>query len=678
MQSFYLVIFLASLYGLMMFVKNGLRLSISYTQIPFVTVLLLMSVLYVAALFGLLLQVSWFVFLTGLVYLAKCLGTCILYSERVHLLSSPDIDRMRQLFPLMLVGILYFLNWFIFRDSMFSRWDEWFTWGLFTKVLTNYDLLSTKMYDITHSHYPRITSIFQYYFILFLNNGKFHEGIAIFAQTVVFSSAVPAFLCFRRNLALLLIPSVFTFYCIIHLFNMYGSPDHYIPAYAIYADSVLGLCWGMSVILYISNRNKMESLIVTGIVLFSIVQIKEMGVFFAFSTILVVTIDKIFFHTSGFPAKLKQVGTLIAVVVVSQASWNVFKHYNEIESRIGSPNLSVSYANVLRNIMSDPQDYRRTVAVNWLRSMTYAGDVNKIRADFHETEDNFIAGFGPTFAFSNFSLSPLYWIVIFMIFIFSSYSFHAGNTGHLNELRNMYLTSMICLAMLVLIYACVILFLYMSYFSIWEAVRLASFGRYVGTAFLGMFLVLFHFTLSAENKIMTAVFIILICLFTPSTILGYFSPKDQSNYGYMNDIYKRIDPVINEIKREDMESKILFINQGGNGHIYFMTRYRAFPLDDYLSLASAGGSYGYSVSTRERKDWEPWLWIASPGDLGRILSDMDYLVVWNDTEFFEMYGDVVERSKLKAIWKPAADGRLEKYVSGPRHVHGEGVGIPPR
>ena len=320
MQSFYLVILLASLYGLMMFVKNGLRLSISYTQIPFVTVLLLMSILYVAALFGLLLQVSWLVFLTGLVYLAKCLGTCILYSERVHLLSSPDIDRMRQLFPLMLVGILYFLNWFIFRDSMFSRWDEWFTWGLFTKVLTNYDLLSTKMYDITHSHYPRITSIFQYYFILFLNNGKFHEGIAIFAQTVVFSSAVPAFLCFRRNLALLLIPSVFTFYCIIHLFNMYGSPDHYIPAYAIYADSVLGLCWGMSVILYISNRNKMESLIVTGIVLFSIVQIKEMGVFFAFSTILVVTIDKIFFHTSGFPAKLKQVGTLIAVVVVLQPS----------------------------------------------------------------------------------------------------------------------------------------------------------------------------------------------------------------------------------------------------------------------------------------------------------------------------------------------------------------------
>ena len=659
MQSFYLAMFLASLYGLMMFVKNGLRSSVSDAQIPFVTIIFLMSFLYVAGLFGLLLQASWLVFMAGLVYLAKYVVhqySAIRYGR----LSLPlDIHRNHALSSFMFFGILYFFNWFIFRDSMLSQWDEWLTWGLFAKVLTNYDLLYTKPDDyITHRHYPRITSIVQYYFILFLNNGKFHEGTAIFAQTVVFSSAVPAFLGAgnMKNRILLLIPSVFAFYCIIHLFNTHGLP----AAYSLYADSVLGLCWGMSVILYISNRSRMESLIVTGLVLFSMVQIKEMGAFFAFCTIFIVAIDKLFFHTSESPVKLKQIGMLIAVVMISWVSWNIFKQIHEIESTRHS-NLPTSAVDAISEILSDPDDHRKTVSVNWLRSMTYAGNVNRIRAGLHETENSFIAGFGPTFAFSDFSLSPLYWMIIYVIFVFSLYFVHTASTGNTYRLRNVYLISMICLGMSVVIYACLILLLYMFYFSTWEGVRLASFGRYIGTAFLGTFLILFYLILAAGNRTLAVAFISLVFLFTPTTILVYFSPKDQSDYGYTNDIYVRIDPVIDEIKREDPESKILFINQGGNGRIYFITRYRAFPLN-YLSPESAGGSYGYSVSIEERKDWEPWLWIASPEDFSRILQDVDYLIVWNDTEFFEMYGDVVERSKLKAIWKPATDGRLEKYV----------------
>ena len=659
MQSFYLVIFLASLYGLMMFVKNGLRSSVSDAQIPFVTIIFLMSILYVAGLFGLLLQGSWLVFITGLVYLAKYLMHRYSAIRRGCLSLSLGTRRNHAVLPLIFFGILYFFNWFIFRDAMFSQWDEWATWGLFAKILTNYDLLYTKPDDyIPHRHYPRITSIVQYYFILFLNNGKFHEGTAIFAQTVVFSSAVPALLCAgnMKNRILLLIPSAFAFYCIIHMFSTLG----FLSAYSLYADSALGLCWGMSVILYISNRNKMESLIITGLALFSMVQIKEMGVFFAFCTIFIVAIDKMFFHTSELPVKLKQVGALIAVVMISWASWNIFKQIHEIESTRHS-NPPVSAVDSIREILSDPQDHKKTISANWLRSMTYAGNVDRIRADLPETENSFIEGFGPTLAFSDFSLSPLYWMIIYLIFVFSLYFVHAGNTGNMYQLRNVYLTSMICLAMLVVIYACFILFLYISYFSTWEGVRLSSFGRYIGTAFLGMFLVLYYFILAAGSRILVAAFISLTFLFTPTTILVYFSPRDQSDYGYTNYVYLRIDPVIDEIKREDPESKILFINQGGNGSIYFVSRYRAFPLN-YLSLKSAGGSYGYSVSTRERKDWEPWLWVASPEDFSRILQDMDYLIVWNDTEFFEMYGDVVERSELKAIWKPTTDGHLEKYV----------------
>ena len=654
MQLFYLAILLASLYGLMIFVKNGLRLSVSYAQIPFITIIFLMSVLYVAGLFGLLLPVSWLVFLTGLAYLAKHLvrkystSRCGNFSSPLN--THPNIE----LFPLAFFGVLFFLNWFIFRNSMFSQWDEWLSWGLFTKVLVNYDLLHTKLYyNPGHPHYPRITSILQYYFILFLNNGKFHEGTAIFAQTVIFSSAVSAFFMFQKKSYFFLIPSVFAFYCILHLFSTLGTNGAFsIHVYSLYVDSILGLCWGMSVILYLSNRNRMESMIISGLALFSMVQLKETGVFFAFSTILVVTIDKMFFHTSELPIKLKQVGTLIAVVMISWASWSMFKQYNEIGSTRIS-NVSVSVVNSIEESLLDPQSYKRKVAVNWLRSMTYAGNVNKISANLREAENHFIARFGPTFAFSNFSLSPLYWMIIWGIFVFSLYSIHAGSTGHTYESRNVFLTSMISLAILVLVYSCLILLLYISYFSEHEAVRLASFGRYIGTSFIGIFLVLLYLTLEAQNKIQIVVFITFLCLFTPDTMLDYFSPKDQNNYSHVNGIFKRIDPVINEIKREDPESNILFIDQGGNGYFYTMIKYRAFP----LSLK------GYaSVSTRGRKDWEPWVWVASQEDFRKILQDIDYLIVWNDTEFFEMYGDVVQRSELRAIWKPTTDGRSEKYI----------------
>ena len=616
-----------------------------------------MSVLYVAGIFGLLLPASWIVFLTGLAYLAKHLARQYTASgiPTAGFSWYLNTNRIRELFPLAFFGILYFLNWIIFRNGMFSLWDEWSIWGLFTKILTNYDSLSTRVYDqigIGHLSYPKITSILQYYFILFLNNGEFHEGTAIFAQTVIISSAVPAFLYFRKDRILLLFPSFFAFYCIIHLFHVSG-----IYAYSMLADTILGLCWGMSVVLYLSNRNRPQYLIITSLALFPIVQIKDTGVLYSFSTILVIAMDRMIFHTSGLPVKLKQVGTLIAVVMISWASWNMFKQYNEIEAANYS-NLPVQAVNAIKEILSDPQDYQRTTAANWLHSMTYAGNVNEIRADMREAENNFIAGFGPTFAFSNFSLSPLYWLIIYSIFAFSLYSAHAGSTGTRIESKNVYLTAAISLAVLVVIHACFILFMYMFRFSTYEAVRLASFDRYIGTAFLGIFLVMFYLTLEAQGKIRIMAFFILIFLFMPVTALEYFLLKDKNDYIQVNDIYKRIDPILNEIKEGDPESRILFVNQGGNGTIYVISKYRAFP----MNLEIAGGSSGYSVSTTYRKDWEPWLWVASQEDFGRTLSNVDYLVVWNDTEFFEMYGDAVERSKLKAVWRPATDGRLEKYV----------------
>ena len=237
MEFIYLFLLLASLYGLMILVQKWL--SVPYTQIPFVTITSLLSVLYVAGLFGILWHVSHLVCLTGL----GCLALHLYNAPRTFCRRLADRD---SLLPLAAFGVLYFLSYFIWKDITFSVWDE-FWWGIFTKIITTHDSLIAGYNEITNKDYPRISAILHYYVILFLRRGDFDEGTAIFAQTIIFLSAVPVFFAKKYN-PLLLVLIACCFFCLFYLFVL--------PICLIYNDSMLGLCWGMSVILYLINRNR--------------------------------------------------------------------------------------------------------------------------------------------------------------------------------------------------------------------------------------------------------------------------------------------------------------------------------------------------------------------------------------------------------------------------------------
>lgn len=70
--------------------------------------------------------------------------------------------------------------------------------------------------------------------------------------------------------------------------------------------------------------------------------------------------------------------------------------------------------------------------------------------------------------------------------------------------------------------------------------------------------------------------------------------------------------------------------------------------------------FRFSVNTQEKDGWPPETWIGSADDFSLILQRCDYLIVWSDGEFWELYGDSVRRSALKGVWKLDND-RLVRF-----------------
>ena len=94
------------------------------------------------------------------------------------------------------------------------------------------------------------------------------------------------------------------------------------------------------------------------------------------------------------------------------------------------------------------------------------------------------------------------------------------------------------------------------------------------------------------------------------------------------------------------------ISQRDDGFLSTVFYHRAFPLKVLL--------FPFSVHTEKRTAGSLLTWIVSADDFGLTLSRVDYLIVWNDDEFWELYGDSVRRSALKAVWKLDND-RLVRF-----------------
>lgn len=73
-------------------------------------------------------------------------------------------------------------------------------------------------------------------------------------------------------------------------------------------------------------------------------------------------------------------------------------------------------------------------------------------------------------------------------------------------------------------------------------------------------------------------------------------------------------------------------------HVQF--KYLAFPLNV---------SSGWSYHPKEKINLKTS--VTSVKEFGKILKDYDYIVIWNDKDFWEHYGNIVRASNVKSVWK---------------------------
>ncbi len=595
MPQFILVlVFLLSLCGLMFLVQKYFKFPLP--QVPFLTLILLTIGLYISGLFGIVLYVSYLLFIGGLLYMIY-----IVYQK----FKSKNLDffTSKTLFPIYVFGLVFFINWIVFKEYIFTQWDEFSFWGIFPKILLSFNDVVGPYNYINKAEYPRIPALLQYYFNLFLSKGTFSEGISIFAQVTFFASALPFFLFHKKKNILLVILIGAIFYCLV---NSFGVNSIFI----IYNDALLGFLWGMSLILYFVNRHELNRrFISTGILLFAILQVKEIGLVFALCTLFIIGINEIIIYRKNkkiIPILLR-ISLLLIVIFISKYSWDGYRKYKEIKADA----FSISISDVS---LSNLKEYQKESKNNFWKAL-----------NLRKTDKN-----NRTFFFSYIDR-----IVFFLVFAFLSYMVLRKKEVFVNKEFIPFIGSVFICIIGYLFLLCI---LYMYTFSEFEAVRLASHERYIGTAFLGIYLLILYFIIETKNKWLLLLFAIFIIPLTVNSAFHPFSFKSQK------DPFNAIVPVVEKIKKENSNPRIYFINQQGNRAVKVRFGFKIFP----ISLFGP-----HSISTYKRDDWGQavnFQTVISVEEFREKIKTFDYLFLVNSTDFWQQYGQVVKESNLKGIY----------------------------
>ena len=524
------------------------------------------------------------------------------------------------------------------KDWLLYIWDEFSHWGVFTKAMYYYDALAPATpVDLWHASYPPGIPLFQYFVMEF--NQSWQEGLLFWSMHLLAISVIVAALakCTYKSPSELLL-KLFIALIASSAFLIIASP-HYLNIFnTIYQDGILALAFGFTIVVaikasYLDGRWGIILALSAGFVTF----LKPIGIYFAVSAILINIIATV------FTVKFSNVRNLFAAFVPSLvslvtvgASWVTWGNYI---SRFG------------------------------INSEDSAGYLNTIRSLTNEKEaiSNFISAFFHTkLPSSSFIAMPSStWTVIFAVFIVIWISLD----GYQTRKRNIFIG--FTLAITTFGYFFVIFLSYLIAFTPGEAAVLASYDRYIGTWYQGVFFAIVLLILrkfdsirdvdsnstkdlaSTHPKKRSQVGIFLVTLIAISSISSQNQYLDMLRTPKGKELPYRdaLAPVVAEIEAAKIPkgAKVYIITQHKTGYEYYVLRYEmigaqfgAVPFSIGSPFAESGDAW-----TDPTVDAEKW---------SKMLLDFDYVVLSNVTESFlnEFYllfkdGIVEDNSVYKVV-----------------------------
>lgn len=504
---------------------------------------------------------------------------------------------------------------------MAATWDEFSHWADIVKAMVAVDDFGTNpQAQSLFQSYPPGMSLFQYFFqkvFLLLNrNEVFSEWRMYFSYQLLFLSFLMPFLrgLTFEKLSVKTIFHMFVAAVLCCLGPMLIFEDIYI---IILIDAFLGLIAGTGLAKIFVTEKKdwsYDAYILLNIVM--LILVKDAGMLFAVFVFVTYILDNIFYRKAGIKRNgLWSVLALMALLV---------------PKKLWEYNIKINNANVAFSNPIDLQELFRVLL-----------GIEKTNYRVEVLENFFDGLFTRCFEISVFQIKIPY-IILFVVLAVVCYVISRIYTNWNIKYAKKYRMVVALLGIETIIYVFGLCVTYMFKFSEYEAVRIASFERYMNIMLEGivifLLMLIVNYVSSNQKQKYMGLCILLIVL----AILPWGMIKDIGTRATVaNTVNTRIRyiPIVEQIEKIAVKTgeryNINVISQESAGYDAFVLRYSLRPHTIVGSESMGQPFYEGDIWTVEKtpKQWRE-----------ELKSNVDYVAIYHLNEYFmENYSEVFEK-----------------------------------
>ena len=473
--------------------------------------------------------------------------------------------------------LLSTISFFKTKDWMLSQWDEFSHWGTTVKAMHQFaELGPASPAELWAAEYPPGLALFQYFVIDF--NPDWSEGLLFWSLHLLVISMIIAALaeCTLKSPVTLIFKVFCALIATIAIFDPFSS---------IYADPILALTFGFSIFLAVKIfilGNRSTVLFVMSVGFLSL--IKETGIYFALVAILINIMATGITWRKKQRIKVSHYIPAIAATITTftiALTWRTFIH---ITDKVNQDFTLSSVASQFSN--PDNRDFNAEITKGFFKAFL---DQNLSPLNYNLLD---MTGFRWTIACMLFFL---FWIVL---------------NGQTNYRKNLHVG--LTLFFTTGIYLILLIVLYLTWFSENEARSLASFTRYVGAWYQGLFFGFVLLILSElkfnlgeltnarkaeiplrNQKLQMGGFLAFIVMITSLTSIYSYMEMIKSNQFRGKEARVIYDPIRAKIKAAKIpdQSKVWIISQYSSGFDYYVLRYEMINLKFGNAAWSIGKPY---------------------------------------------------------------------------------------
>ncbi|MDR0852172.1 MAG: hypothetical protein LBN36_06730, partial [Clostridiales Family XIII bacterium] len=505
-------------------------------------------------------------------------------------------------------AILFFVLWLFDFNKFYIEWDNFSHWGIMAKEMVRLDAF----YNVAgaspsaHMDYPPALTLFEYLGCKI--TGGFSEPVTMLSLqvfTLSFMMSVFDHINIRKQ-----IPKFISLLIIVITVPMILAINEVSYYTSIYVDATLGVLFGFGVFTALMHapgdgrRSYIYQLLLMVLISFVLVSIKQSAVFFLGGIWLCflvyqIGVCKSKYDRSGFCFQRKHLLPVITLAasllaaVIAKVSWS---------------------AHLLNVGVTGGQFQPSSMGLSQLSDLL-PGNISESQALVIKSFVN---------AFFNVSLVnrppiialPYFLLLVLLIAVLACLYLHYKET----ESRLVVSSLLIALPVLAIAYAFFMLCCYVFLFGGDEALRLASFERYLSTYFVGAIIAIIMVVatvpkpISGSSKsekhgsyVWIAIAVVFLSIVPPPQYTNMLYPFSIAETQYWT---KELYGNTKEWSRELDEStdKVWYISEWSNGYDYFITRYATAPLqmNGYSTWSIGTPQDEKDFYTRADIDKEKW------------------------------------------------------------------------